>query len=73
MAFDPCHDYCCSSSYAHYVDYDFWPKIGRTRQDSLANFQGIASESLSEIRLVKSSNAEKQASKKAENDVNALL
>ena len=27
MAFDPCHDYCCSSSYAHYVpDYDFWPK-----------------------------------------------
>ena len=50
----------------------FGQKIGRTRQDSLANFQGIASESLSEIRLVKSSNAEKQASKKAENDVNAL-
>ena len=49
----------------------FGQKIGRTRQDSLANFQGIASESLSEIRLVKSSNAEK-ASKKAENDVNAL-
>ena len=50
----------------------FGQKIGRTRQDSLANFQGIASESLSEIRLVKSLNAEKQASKKAENDVNAL-
>lgn len=50
----------------------FGQKIGRTRQNSLANFQGIASESLSEIRLVKSSNAEKQASKKAENDVNAL-
>ena len=50
----------------------FGQKIGWTRQDSLANFQGIASESLSEIRLVKSSNAEKQASKKAENDVNAL-
>lgn len=50
----------------------FGQKIGRTRQDSLANFQGIASESLSEIRLVKSSNAEKQASQKAEKDVNAL-
>lgn len=50
----------------------FGQKIGRTRQDSLANFQGIASESLSEFRLVKSSNAEKQASKKAENDVSAL-
>ncbi|MGY3730679.1 ABC transporter ATP-binding protein [Lactococcus termiticola] len=50
----------------------FGQKIGRTRQDSLANFQGIASESLSEIRLVKSSNAEKQASHKAEKDVNDL-
>lgn len=50
----------------------FGQKIGRTRQDSLANFQGIANESLSEIRLVKASNAEKEASNKAESDVNAL-
>ena len=50
----------------------FGQKIGQTRQDSLANLQGIVSESISEIRLIKSSNAEIQAFKKAENDVNVL-
>lgn len=50
----------------------FGQKIGHARQDSLADFQGIASESLSEIRLIKSSNAEKQASSKATKDVDAL-
>ena len=34
-------------------------KIGRTRQDLLADFNGGASETLSEVRLVKSSTAEK--------------
>lgn len=33
-------------------------KIGHERQDALANFSGTAEETLSEIRLVKSSNAE---------------
>ncbi|WP_338211255.1 ABC transporter ATP-binding protein [Lactiplantibacillus paraxiangfangensis] len=33
-------------------------KIGRQRQDALAGFNGTADETLSEIRLVKSSNAE---------------
>ncbi|WP_048000536.1 ABC transporter ATP-binding protein [Lactiplantibacillus herbarum] len=33
-------------------------KIGRQRQDALADFSGTADETLSEIRLVKSSNAE---------------
>ncbi|MDR0199216.1 MAG: ABC transporter ATP-binding protein/permease [Streptococcaceae bacterium] len=50
----------------------FGQKIGHQRQDSLADFQGIASESLGEIRLIKSSNAEKQASKRAADDVSAL-
>lgn len=50
----------------------FGQKIGHARQDSLADFQGIANESLAEIRLVKSSNAEGQASKRAEKNVNAL-
>lgn len=50
----------------------FGQKIGHARQDSLADFQGIASESLGEIRLIKSSNAEKQASGQASKDVDAL-
>lgn len=33
-------------------------KIGRQRQDALADFNGTADETLSEVRLVKSSNAE---------------
>ena len=50
----------------------FGQKIGHARQDSLADFQGIASESLGEIRLIKSSNAEKQASRQIETSVGVL-
>ncbi|MDR3189828.1 MAG: ABC transporter ATP-binding protein/permease [Lactobacillaceae bacterium] len=51
----------------------FAMKIGHQRQDSLAKFNGSASETLSEIRLVKSSNAEDQASKKANKEIQALF
>ncbi len=50
----------------------FGQKIGHARQDSLADFQGIASESLGEIRLIKSLNAEKQASRQIETSVGVL-
>lgn len=50
----------------------FGQKIGAQRQDSLADFQGIASESLGEIRLIKSSNGEKQATTAAKSDVEKL-
>lgn len=43
----------------------FGSKIARARQDSLADFSGSASEVLSEIRLVKSSNGEQQATRAA--------
>ena len=44
----------------------FGRKFGIQRQDALAGFSGTASEVLSEIRLVKSSNAEVQATHSAE-------
>lgn len=39
--------------------FKFGSKVGRLRQDSLAEFNGVASETFSEIRLVKTSSAEK--------------
>ncbi|NFV14091.1 ABC transporter ATP-binding protein [Clostridium sporogenes] len=51
----------------------FGAKVAHTRQDALAKFNGIASETLSEIRLVKISNAEKQAQTRANNEVDKLF
>ena len=51
----------------------FGTKVGHSRQDALAHFNGIASETLSEIRLVKTSNAEKQAQVRADEEVNRLF
>ncbi|KAF1296664.1 multidrug ABC transporter permease [Enterococcus sp. JM4C] len=53
--------------------FTFGSKIGHMRQDALAKFNGIASETLSEIRLVKTSNAEEQAQKKAIDEVDNLF
>ncbi|MGM0126133.1 ATP-binding cassette, subfamily B, bacterial AbcA/BmrA [Enterococcus sp. AZ194] len=53
--------------------FTFGTKIGHMRQDALAKFNGIASETLSEIRLVKTSNAEKQAQNKAISEVDNLF
>jgi len=53
--------------------FSFGQKIGHQRQDALAEFNGIASETLSEIRLVKTSNAEKQAQESANHEVNKLF
>ena len=53
--------------------FSFGSKVGHLRQDALAEFNGIASETLSEIRLVKTSNAEKQAQKRANKEVNKLF
>ncbi len=39
--------------------FKFGSKVGRLRQDSLAEFNGVPSETFSEIRLVKTSSAEK--------------
>ena len=50
----------------------FGSKISHLRQDTLSNFNGIATEALSEIRLVKISNAEKQAQDKANQEVDKL-
>ena len=50
----------------------FGRKFGIQRQDALAGFSGTASEVLSEIRLVKSSNAEVQATQSAEKNINKL-
>ncbi|WP_136256077.1 ABC transporter transmembrane domain-containing protein, partial [Onishia niordana] len=50
----------------------FGRKFGIQRQDALAGFSGTASEVLSEIRLVKSSNAEVQATHSAEKNINKL-
>ena len=52
--------------------FKFGSKIGHQRQDALAEFNGIASETLSEIRLVKTSNAEQQAQTKARSEVGKL-
>lgn len=51
----------------------FGAKVAHTRQDALAQFNGIVSETLSEIRLVKISNAEKQAQTGANNKVDKLF
>lgn len=51
----------------------FGTKVAHTRQDALAQFNGIVSETLSEIRLVKISNAEKQAQTGANNKVDKLF
>lgn len=53
--------------------FRFGTKVGRLRQDTLATFNGIASETLSEIRLVKTSNAEKQAQEHADKEVDKLF
>lgn len=46
--------------------------IGHTRQDELARFNGETDETLSEIRLVKSSNAEQQASQQGQTAIGNL-
>ncbi|WP_274852842.1 ABC transporter ATP-binding protein [Pediococcus pentosaceus] len=51
----------------------FGTKVGHIRQDALALFNGIVSETLSEIRLVKTSNAENQAQEHADNEINRLF
>lgn len=43
------------------------------RQDALARFSGIANETLSEIELVKTSNAERQAQTRANHEVDRLF
>ena len=53
--------------------FKFGSKIGHKRQDALSEFSGIASETLSEIRLVKTSNAEKQAQKRANLEIQKLF
>ncbi|KRN93374.1 ABC-type multidrug transport system, ATPase and permease component [Pediococcus stilesii] len=51
----------------------FGTKVGHIRQDALAQFNGVANETLSEIRLVKTSNAEEQAQRRATQEVNRLF
>lgn len=51
----------------------FGTKVGHIRQDALAQFNGVANETLSEIRLVKTSNAEQQAQRRATQEVNRLF
>lgn len=53
--------------------FSFGTKVGRQRQDTLAEFNGIASETLSEIRLVKTSNAEKQVQERVDQKINQLF
>lgn len=53
--------------------FSFGTRVGHQRQDALAEFNGIASETLSEIRLVKTSNAEKQVQEQAESEINKLF
>ncbi|KRL01155.1 ABC transporter ATP-binding protein [Liquorilactobacillus capillatus] len=50
----------------------FGSKVSHIRQDAISRFSGIATETLSEIRLVKSSNAEKQAQLRAADEINSL-
>lgn len=47
-------------------------KVGRDRQNSLADFNGAAGETLSEIRLVKSSNAEQFETEKGHTTIQSL-
>ena len=51
----------------------FGRKVGRLRQDALAQFNGVASETLGEIRLVKTSNAERQAQRRADAEIDQLF
>ncbi|MCD4956755.1 ABC transporter ATP-binding protein/permease [Enterococcus hirae] len=51
----------------------FGSKINHIRQDAMSHFNGIATETLSEIRLVKTSNAEQQAQERAANEVDRLF
>lgn len=53
--------------------FGFGTKVGHMRQDALAEFNGIVSETLSEIRLVKTSNAENQAQIRANHEVDKLF
>ena len=50
----------------------FGQRIAHSRQDALASFNGNITESLGAIRLVKSSNAEKQASEQADEEIDKL-
>ncbi len=51
----------------------FGTKVGHIRQNALASFSGIANETLGEIRLVKTSNAERQAQKQADREIDRLF
>ncbi|MGT2888071.1 ABC transporter ATP-binding protein/permease [Streptococcus didelphis] len=50
----------------------FGTKVSHRRQDIMSRFTGIITETLSEIRLVKLSNAEKQAQKVANQEIDTL-
>lgn len=51
----------------------FGSKVSHIRQDAMSQFNGLATETLSEIRLVKTSNAESQAQVRAANEVGRLF
>lgn len=51
----------------------FGSKVSHIRQDAMSQFNGLATETLSEIRLVKTSNAESQAQVRAANGVDRLF
>ncbi|HAP3550494.1 TPA: ABC transporter ATP-binding protein [Enterococcus faecalis] len=51
----------------------FGSKVSYIRQDAMSQFNGLATETLSEIRLVKTSNAESQAQVRAANEVDRLF
>lgn len=51
----------------------FGSKVSHIRQDAMSQFNGLATETLSEIRLVKTSNAESQAQVRAVNEVDRLF
>lgn len=51
----------------------FGSKVSHIRQDAMSQFNGLATETLSEIRLVKTSNAESQAQIRAANEVDRLF
>ena len=50
----------------------FGIKISHARQDAMSRFNGIITETLNEIRLVKTSNAEKQAQESADKETGNL-
>ncbi len=51
----------------------FGSKVSHIRQDAMSQFNGLATETLSEIRLVKTSNAESQAQVRAANEVDRVF